>query len=187
MSAVPHDSPDDSSDAALAAHLLTMPSALAELSAQDAEFVIGYTLLRRFAAGTTVIVQGDRDRTGFMLLVLEGDVSVETVVVSRANPIVMSVMGPGSLLGEMGLLDGAPRAASCVALTDVSAAVLTRSALAQLIEDDAGIGAKLMIAISQRLAERLRENGQKLQAYTQLTRAMQQEIDSLDRASRRLS
>jgi CRP/FNR family transcriptional regulator, cyclic AMP receptor protein len=184
MSAAEQDPPDDSSVTALAAHLLTMPSALAELSPQDAEFVIGHTLLRRFAAGTTVIAQGERDRTGFMFLVLDGDVTVETVVVARANAIVMAVMGPGSLLGEMGLLDGAPRAASCVALTDVTAAVLTRSALAQLIEADPTFGAKLMIAISQRLAERLRESGQKLLAYTQLTRAMQEEIESLDPSSR---
>jgi CRP/FNR family transcriptional regulator, cyclic AMP receptor protein len=179
------DDTENTSVASHAAHLLTMPSALAELSPSEAEFVIGYTLLRRFEAGTTVIAQGERDRTGFMFLVLDGDVTVETVVVARANAIVMSVMGPGSLLGEMGLLDGAPRAASCVALTDVSAAVLTRSALAQLIDDNPGIGAKLMIAISQRLAERLRESGQKLLAYTQLTRAMQQEIESLDPSSRR--
>jgi CRP/FNR family transcriptional regulator, cyclic AMP receptor protein len=183
MPSAAQESPDDTGVAALAAHLLTMPSALAELSPQDADFVIGYTLLRHFAAGTTVIAQGERDRTGFMFLVLDGDVSVETVVVSRANPLVMSVMGPGSLLGEMGLLDGAPRAASCIALTDMTAAILTRSALAALIDANPGIGAKLMIAISQRLAERLREGGQKLLAYTQLTRAMQQEIESLDPSS----
>ena len=187
-SPAPHDTDeaDDTSISAHAAHLLTMPSALAELNPQEAEVVIGYTLMRRFPAGTTVIAQGERDRTGFMFLVLDGDVTVETVIVSRANPIVMSVLGPGNLVGEMGLLDGAPRTASCVALTDVSAAVLTRSALANLINDEPGIGAKLMIAISQRLAERLRESGQKLRAYTQLTRAMQEEIENLDPTSSRL-
>jgi CRP-like cAMP-binding protein len=181
-----HDTRDDGiGEASLAAQLLTMPSALAALSLDEAEFVIGYTQQCRFAAGTTVITQGERDRTGFMLLVLDGDVTVETVVVSRANAIVMSVMGPGSLIGEMGLLDGAPRAASCVASSDVLAAVLTRAALAALIDDNPAIGAKLLIAISQRLAERLRESGQKLRAYTQLTRAMQDEIESLDPSARR--
>ena len=167
-------------EVSLAAQLLTMPSALAELNPDEAEFVIGYTQQCQFAAGTTVITQGERDRTGFMFLVLDGDVTVETVVVSRVDPIIVSVMGPGSLVGEMGLLDGAPRAASCVAATDVTAAVLNRSALAALIADNPGIGAKLLIAISQRLAERLRETSQKLRAYTQLTRAMQDEIESLD-------
>ncbi len=166
-----------------AARLLTMPSALAELSLDDARHVIAYTRRCRFEAGTTVILQGETEVTDFMFLVLSGDVTIETITVSRADPTVMSVLGPGHLVGEMGLLDGAPRSASCVASTDVTAAVLTRGALARLIHDDAAIGAKLLVAISQRLAARLRESGQKLRAYTQLTRAMQQEIDSLDRCA----
>jgi len=182
---LPETEPRTPPEASLAAQLLTMPSALAALSLDEAELVVAYTQEHRFAAGTKVIHQGERDRTGFMFLVLDGDVTVETVVVSRANPIVVSVLGPGSLVGEMGLLDGAPRTASCVAATDVTAAVLNRSALAALIDDHPSVGAKLLIAISQRLAERLRESGQKLLAYTQLTRAMQDEIESLDPTVRR--
>lgn len=168
----------------VAARLLTMPSALAELSLVEARFVIGYTKLYRFEAGTTVILEGEQKLNDFMFLVLSGDVTVETIHVSRSEPVVMTVLGPGSLLGEMGLLDGAPRAASCVASTDLTTAVLTRGALARLIHDNATIGAKLLIAVSQRLAARLRESGQKLRAYTQLARAMQDEIESRDRSER---
>jgi CRP/FNR family transcriptional regulator, cyclic AMP receptor protein len=164
-----------------AARLLTMPSALAELTLPEAQAVIGYTRHCRFEAGTTVIAQGEHEATDFMFLVLSGDVTIENIVVSRSDPIVVSVLGPGNLIGEMGLLDGAPRSASCVASTDVTAAVLTRDALSGLIRDDPAIGAKLLIAVSQRLAARLREGGQKLLAYTQLARTMQDEIDSLDR------
>jgi CRP/FNR family transcriptional regulator, cyclic AMP receptor protein len=167
----------------VAARLLTMPSALAELSLIEARFVIGYTKLYRFEAGTTVILQGEQKLNDFMFLVLSGDVTVETIHVSRSNPVVMTVLGPGNLVGEMGLLDGAPRAASCVASTDLTTAVLTRGALARLMHDDAAIGAKLLIAVSQRLAARLRETGQKLRAYIQLARAMQEEIDCLHRAA----
>ena len=80
----------------------------------------------------------------------------------------------------MGLLDGAPRSASCVAATNVTAAVPTREALSRLINDDPAIGAKLSIAVSQRLAARLREGGHKLLACTQRARTMQDEIYSLD-------
>lgn len=181
MTATPTTRPpaanDDSTDAA---RLLTMPSALAELSLEEALHVIAYTKRCRFEAGTTVIMQGEHEVTDFMFLVLSGDVTIESIVVSRAHPIVMSVLGPGNLIGEMGLLDGAPRAASCVASTDVVAAVLTRGALWRLIHDNPAIGAKLLIAVSQRLAARLRENGQKLLAYTQLARVMQEEIERLD-------
>jgi CRP/FNR family transcriptional regulator, cyclic AMP receptor protein len=162
-----------------AARLLTMPSALAELSLDEARLVIGYTRHCRFDAGTTLILQGEREQTDLMFLVLSGDVTVETITVRRANAVVMTVLGPGNLIGEMGLLDGAPRAASCVADTDVTAAVLTREALARLIHENPAVAAKLLVAISQRVAARLRESTQKLRAYTQLTRAMQQEIESL--------
>jgi CRP/FNR family transcriptional regulator, cyclic AMP receptor protein len=162
-----------------AARLLTMPSALTELSLADARLVIGYTRVCRFAAGTTVILQGDSEQTDLMFLVLAGDVTVETITVQRANATVMTVLGPGNLIGEMGLLDGAPRAASCVADTEVTAAVLTRDDLSLLIRDHPAVAAKLLVAISQRMAARLRESTQKLRAYTQLTRVMQQEIESL--------
>lgn len=164
----------------VAAHLLTTPSALAELEGAEAEFVIGYTHLQHFAAGDVVIAEGASDDTSCMFLILDGDVTVETVVVSRTEPIIVSALGPGSLIGEMGLLDGAPRAASCIAATDVTVAVLTRAALAQLIVDAPDIGAKLLAAISQRMSERLRESGRKLRAYSQLVRAMQDEIEALD-------
>jgi CRP/FNR family transcriptional regulator, cyclic AMP receptor protein len=162
------------------AQLLRTPSALGELSAGEAEFIIGYTQQRQFKAGDTVIAEGDRERTDVMYLVVDGDVTVESVVVSRTEPIIVSVLGPGSLIGEMGLLDGAPRAASCVASSDVRALVLSREALARLILDDPLVGSKLLTAISQRMAERLRESSQKLRAYTQLVRAMQDEIERLD-------
>ncbi len=177
--------PDEDTLHDLAARLLAMPSALAELSLAEARFVIGYTKLYRFEAGTTVIMQGERKLNDFMFLVLSGDVTVEAIHVSRTDPIVMTVLGPGSLIGEMGLLDGAPRAASCVAASDLTTAVLTRGALARLIHDDATIGAKLMISVSQRLAARLRESGQKLRAYSKLARMMQEEVDSLHRAADR--
>lgn len=167
-------------DLSIAAHLLTTPSALAELDGPDAEYVIGYTREVRFAAGEVVIAEGDPDHSGCMYLIVEGDVTVESVVVSRTDPVIVSAVGPGSLIGEMGLLDGAPRAASCIAATEVTAMVLTREALARLIADAPAIGAKLLAAISQRLSERLRESGRKLRAYSQLVRAMQDEIESLD-------
>jgi CRP-like cAMP-binding protein len=171
---------DASFELSIAAHLLTTPTALAELEGAEAEFVIGYTHEQHFAAGEVVIAEGTSDDTGCMYLILDGDVTVESVVVSRTDPIIVSALGPGSLIGEMGLLDGAPRAASCIAATDVTVAVLTREALARLILDAPAVGAKLLAAISQRMAERLRESGRKLRAYSQLVRAMQDEIESLD-------
>jgi hypothetical protein len=60
-------------------------------------------------------------------------------------------------------------------------AILTRQAIEILITKEPRTGAKLMMAISTFLAERLRDNSRKLKLYTKLSQAMQQEIDLMIR------
>ncbi|MDR3454968.1 MAG: cyclic nucleotide-binding domain-containing protein [Rhodoferax sp.] len=166
-----------SASAGKAATMLIGPAALMQLSHDEARVVVSYMRPHRIAQGTTFIHEGDVDRTDFMLLILDGEVTVETIVVSRSEPITLTVLGPGRLIGEMGLLDGEPRSASCTATTDVHGAILSREALGKLLDDEPRTAAKLMMAISLRIAVRLRESTDKLKMYTQLTQAMQQEIN----------
>jgi CRP-like cAMP-binding protein len=150
-----------------------------QLSHQEARTVVSHMKPHRIPEGTTFIREGDTDDTDFMLLLLDGEVTIETIVVSRTEPITVSVLGPGSLIGEMGLLDGAPRSASCTAMTDLRCAILTRDAMSQLLDHEPRTAAKLMMAISLRIAQRMRENQDKLKLYAQLTQAMNEEINDL--------
>lgn len=168
-----------SSMAEMAADMLTAPTALAQLTPDEARQVVTYMKPHKIAEGVTFIKQGDTKQTDFMLLVIDGEVTVESVVVSRTEPITVSVLGPGSLIGEMGLVDGEPRSASCTAVTTLRAAILTRAALNQLLDENPRTAAKLLMAISLRIAERMRDSADKLRMYAQLTQAMQQEIDRL--------
>ena len=168
-----------SSAADRAAEMLTAPSALMQLSHEEARAIVGYMRPHRIPEGTTFIKEGDKENTDFMLLVLDGEVTIESIVVSRTAPITVTVLGPGNLIGEMGLLDGAPRSASCTAMSAVRCAILTREALNQLLNDDPRTAAKLMMAISLRIAERMRESQEKLKLYAQLTQAMNEEINEL--------
>lgn len=169
----------DSELAALASELLRRPLALSDLRAADADCIVSYMRLLHSQEGAVLMREGDTDDTSHMLLILDGEVSVEHTVVSRTDPVVVTVLGPGSLIGEMGLLDGAPRAASCIALTPVMVAALTRIDLRRLMHEEPAVAAKLLASISQRLAERLREAGRQQTVYSQLVRAMQGEIDDL--------
>ncbi len=170
---------EGSDSAELAAELLRGPTALLQLSREEARQVVSYMLPMRIPEGNTFIRQGDRQSTDFMLLVLDGEVTVDTIVVSRTQPMVVNVLGRGSLIGEMGLLDGEPRSASCTANSPLTCAVLTRSALEQLLLDDPQTTAKLMLAVSIRIAQRVRDTSDKLKRYAQLTQTMQQEINRL--------
>jgi CRP/FNR family transcriptional regulator, cyclic AMP receptor protein len=168
-----------SSSADRAAEMLTARTALMQLTHEEARAVVAYMRPHRIPEGTTFIREGDTADTGFMLLVLDGEVTVESIVVSRTAPITVSVLGAGNLIGEMGLLDGSPRSASCTAMSDLRCAMLTREGLNQLLNDDPRTAAKLMLAISLRIANRMRESQEKLKLYAQLTQAMNEEINAL--------
>lgn len=170
---------EGSTSADRAAVMLSAPTALMQLSHEEARAVVAYMKPHRIPEGVTFIREGDTANTDFMLLVLDGEVTIESIVVSRTAPITVTVLGPGNLIGEMGLLDGAPRSASCTAMTDLRCAKLTREGLNQLLHDDPQTAAKLMMAISMRIAQRMRECQDKLKLYAQLTQAMNEEINEL--------
>ncbi len=172
------DATEGSEAADLAARLLMAPTALMQLTMPEARMVVRYMQPQIVSKGTVFIREGDARDTGFLMLLLDGEVTVETLVVSRAAPIVITLLSPGSLIGELGMFDGLPRYASCVAATQLRCAILTREALRQMMEEDAGIAAKLLLAVSMRLGARLREVTDKLKMYVQLTQAMEQEIAS---------
>ena len=175
----PQPSYKASPQAVAAVTLLRTPTAFAQLSPEEAACVVSFMRLVGFSTGATIIREGDQLETGYMLLLLSGEVSVQTREAGTSQSVEISVLGPGSLIGEMGLLDGAPRSASCVAASRIEAAALSRGALDQLIEQYPQVGAKLMVALSQRLGDRLRATGQQLGMYVQLMHSMQAEIDRL--------
>lgn len=160
-----------------AAHLLVTPSALADLGLPDAIRVVSYMKPKRFKAGTIVIQEGEARHNDYMLLLLSGDIAVENELPGAGDSMVVTIIGPGSLLGEMGVIDGSPRSATCTANTDITVGILTRTALMRLLKDEPGVGARLLLAITKRMADRLRETTRKLRTFAQMNRALQQELN----------
>ena len=85
----------------------------------------------------------------------------------------------GQMIGEMGVLDGAPRSATCTAASDVTVAVLARDDLRRLMEQQPKVAARFLMAMSTRMADRLRETTRKLKSFSQVNRALQQELNVL--------
>ena len=170
-----------------AAALLVTEGALVELSAADARTVVGYMRPQLARAGEVVIREGETRHSDFMALLLDGEVTVEsTVAAAHDSSMVVSVLGPGSLIGDMALIDGAPRSDTCTAATDLALAVLTRDALMRLIEDQPAVAARLLLAVAKRIADHLRETNRKLLTFAQVGKAMQQELEAAHSVNRRL-
>lgn len=168
-----------------ATELLRMPQAQLNLSPADAAWVIAHMRLVHFEKGMTLIREGDDTQVDYLLLLLDGDVSVETGLGGSPDAVAMSVVGPGSVIGEMALLDGAPRSVSCIALSPVQAAGLSREGLDRLIELHPHAAAKLLVVLASRIADRLRALGEQLQMYAKLSADQQAELVRLRAPVRR--
>lgn len=155
------------------------------MSEEEARCVVAEMRPVHFPTGTVLFNVGDATNTGYMLLVLDGNVAVDTGVTGDKPKVDISVQGPGALLGELALIDGAPRSANCTAMSAVTAAGLTSAGLQRLVSQHPQVAAKLAIYIAQSAAERLRALNEQLQMYDQLTTSMQCDIDQLRAEARR--
>ncbi len=74
----------------------------------------------------------------------------------------MTGAGPGMTLGEMSMIDGEPRFATCIASHPTTFAVLTRDNMAKNILDHSGLGAKILVKMVTMLSLRLRQTSARL-------------------------
>jgi CRP/FNR family transcriptional regulator, cyclic AMP receptor protein len=113
----------------------------------------------RARPGEEIIREGDQG--DFMLMTLEG--RVEVFKQDRWNtPKLIAVVEGGKTLGEMSMIDGEPRFATCVAAETCVVAVLSREDLARIILEQPILGVKILMELVLMLSQRLRQTSSKL-------------------------
>ena len=163
--------------AELAAGLLSRPKSMVQLTLPEARQVAARMGLASFPPGATLLREGAESVSGHMLLLLEGEVSVDSEAAGGPqSPLALSVIGPGEIIGEMALLDGAPRAVTCTAISAVQAAGLSRAGLEDLMAAQPVVAAKLVVVLAARIADRLRAVSQQMQVYAQLAAESHDEL-----------
>ena len=116
----------------------------------------------RAEPGVEIIREGEAG--DFMMLLIEG--RIEVFKQDRWNaPRLIALIEPGKTLGEMSMIDGEPRFATCVAAERCMIAVLTRESLARIILEQPILGAKILMELVLMLSQRLRQTSSKLVAY----------------------
>jgi len=116
----------------------------------------------RAQAGMEIIREGEAG--DFMLLLVEG--LVEVFKQDRWNsPRLIAVVEPGKTVGEMSMIDGEPRFATCIAAEPCVITVLTREDLARIILEQPILGAKILMELVLMLSQRLRQTSAKLVSF----------------------
>lgn len=114
-----------------------------ELSARELKAIATAAKEVTHRQGAVLAREGDSG-VGFFLI-LDGDVSVAV----GGRPV--RKMGSGDFFGEISLLDGGPRTATCTAQTDVTTLGITPWTFKRLIEQNPSIASKMLRVMAQRL------------------------------------
>lgn len=103
-----------------------------------------------FASGQPIFKAGDRGEA--MFIITEGEVEI------RDGSGVLETAGPGSIFGELALIDDAPRSATAVAKTDCRVVPVDRRRFEYMVQETPFFG----LAVMKVLADRLRNTNAKL-------------------------
>jgi CRP/FNR family transcriptional regulator, cyclic AMP receptor protein len=142
--------------------LITFSPLFENFNMAEIRLLTNFMLVYRANTGAEVIREGEAG--DFMILLIEG--KIEVFKQDRWNaPRLIAVIAPGQSLGEMSMIDGEPRFASCIASEPCLFAVLTRGSLARIILEQPILGAKILMELVLMLSQRLRQTSSKLIAY----------------------
>ena len=128
--------------------LLASISLFAELSEDQLSKVAALAAVRNFAAREVVVSQGDPARALFAIV--RGRLKVASSG-PDGRDVVLGIMAEGEVFGEVALLDGGLRSATCTAIEPCELLAIDRAQFMELLEESPGIAVKLLQVLSGRL------------------------------------
>ncbi|MDB5811658.1 MAG: crp 1 [Betaproteobacteria bacterium] len=134
----------------------------AEFDHDDVKVLAAYLRVYHAQPGQTIIREGDMG--DYMLLVIRGEVDIYKQNLMGDRQLMTSVT-QGVTLGEMSMIDGEPRFATCVAQKETTFGVLTRDDMVKIILEKPSLGSKILIKLVTMLSQRLRHTSATLLQY----------------------
>lgn len=128
----------------------------------DINILASYMSLYRTKKKDIILTEGEDG--DYMLLLVEGSIDVLKQDAQHCMKLITTIH-PGTIVGEMAVVDGEKRFATCIAAEPSVLAVLTRDALVQIIDNEPKLGAKILVQLLAMMSEHLRETGGKLVGY----------------------
>lgn len=126
---------------------------LAALTAAEIETVKAHTRHETYARGRTIFREGDPGKELF--IVTKGRVSAY-IGQPGGGDIRLVTFAPGTVFGELAILDAGPRSASVIAEDDVVCYGLSEAQFAALAAEAPAVAIKLLASLGRELSGRLR-------------------------------
>lgn len=162
------------------ARLLTSEPALPDLRLADALSIVPFMKLTLARAGAVMFRAGGPSHQ-FLVLLLDGDAVVEGQLTGTQDPTVLRTLVPGSLFGELGVMDSMARSVVVRATSDACLATLDDAALAQIIRENPLLGCTLLQAVLGHVMRRLRAANHKIETLNEINTALRAEWNAESR------
>lgn len=99
---------------------------------------------RRYPAGATLFLEGDPAHEALVLLGGEVKISVGS---REGREVILDVFGPGSLLGELSVIDGRPRSATVAALSPVEVLAVAAGPFNEFLDRHPRVLRRLLVEV----------------------------------------
>jgi CRP/FNR family transcriptional regulator, cyclic AMP receptor protein len=124
---------------------------------QSLQAIARVAMMRRVARNATIVHAGDR--TDFVYLILSGSLKV-LVSDEEGREVILSMLGPGELFGEMGVLDDNPRSANVAAVTPCDLVIIAKHDFKRYLQENFEVSHYIM----RNLVARLRKADRKIES-----------------------
>lgn len=121
---------------------------LGRLNSQEIDALLAYTRVERYRAGREIFSKGSPGDS--MMAVLKGRVKISSLS-PEGKEIVLNIISPGEIFGEIALLDGKERTADATAMGDCELLVLSRRDFLPFLERRADLCLLLLSVLCERL------------------------------------
>lgn len=129
-------------------NLIRQIDLFADMDEQSLELLLKQSRKLKFRKNTILMSEGETGESLF--IVKSGSIKIY-VSDEQGGEMTLFVEGPGSYIGEISLLDDAPRTASAVALEDTEVLVISKSLFYECIAHNPDIAFRLIRIVTQRL------------------------------------
>src|SRR3954454_18071838 len=123
---------------------------LAALSHSARQTVLQRGRTRRYVTGEAIFHEGDPSE--FAVVVLAGRLKVSSTS-SEGHDTVLAFRGPGDLIGELSLFDGAPRSATVSAIEPADVVLITADRFMEVMREQAEIAPVLLRSLTAKLRD----------------------------------
>jgi len=130
------------------------------LTTEEIREIIQLAEHRALNAGDLLFEEGDDAEA--LYVVADGAVEVRSQA-PGGEPIVLADLGPGSVVGEMSILEGGERSATVEALRNAELFRVSRGAFESLRSQDHPVAYKIIMGLCRLLGERRRETDERVQ------------------------